>query len=91
MDAMKNRMKEMHIDKDHIDRTSSVSNDDLAKGRYLSHTSAEAADRPKSPIPQRKPPSSPTFRMTLGQKADPCEGLFYDLIVYNWRLFFEIQ
>ena len=44
MGALQSRMKEMKIDKDRLDRSSSVSNDN--KGRYLSQTSRESAGKP---------------------------------------------
>ena len=43
MDSLKLRMKEMNVDKDILDRTSSVSTKDRELGRYLSQTSHESA------------------------------------------------
>ena len=41
LDSLKSKMKEMNIDKERLDRSSSVSSDQ--KGKYLSQTSKESA------------------------------------------------
>ena len=73
--ALKSRMKEMDIDAEKLDRTSSVSNDQ--KGRYLSQTSKESAARPVTPTSPGTadplcPPRSPSnFRSSIKGGGNP--------------------
>lgn len=68
MNSLKTRMKEMNIDKEKLDRTSSVSRKDFERGRYLSASSYESAERPPSPRPTSPiSPDAPVFRMTVAK------------------------
>ncbi|XP_066934192.1 putative uncharacterized protein DDB_G0277255 [Clytia hemisphaerica] len=69
MDSLKSKMKEMNINKERLDRTSSVSNE--KKGNFLSQSSRESAARAPSPLPAPKSPTSPAFKMTLAKGESP--------------------